>query len=360
MSGSMHETVQFCTAPDGVRIAYATSGSGPPLLKAANWKSHLAADPESPVWRHWLEEFSRSCTFIRYDLRGCGLSDRELDDVSIGAQCLDLETVAEACGVERFAILALSAGCAPAVRYAARYPDRVTHLIIVGGYLEGTGGDTETPDRVGLRKLLLDMVRHGWGLPTPAFREVFTRLFVPEGSPVQVSWFDDLQRISTSPEVAARLLEASFGVDLEDVAPRVRAPTLVLHARRDALVPLRQGRALAKAIPGARFVELDGCNHILLEDEPAWPRFLAEVWDFLGMDEGCGPRDSLAEDIASLTPRQQEVLELVAEGMRDREIAQRLSISENTVHRHMSDILERLEVSSRAAAVAQAVRADLI
>jgi len=360
MTGSIHQTVRFCTAPDGVRIAHATAGSGPPLLKVANWKSNLAADVDSPVWRPWLEEFCRRTTFIRYDLRGCGLSDRELDDVSIGAQCLDLETVVEACGVERFAILALSAGCAPAVRYAARCPDRVSHLIVVGGYLEGKGGDPETPERVGRRKLLLDMVRHGWGLPNPAFRELFTSLFVPEGSPEQVSWFDDLQRISTSPEVAARVLEASFGVDLRDVAPRVRVPTLVVHARRDALVPLRQGRALAEAIPAARFVELDGCNHILLEGEPAWPRFLAEVWDFLGVDGVCGPRDSSAEDIASLTPRQQEVLALVAEGLRDREIAERLSISDNTVHRHMSDVLERLGVSSRTAAVAQAVRGGVI
>jgi len=360
MSGQTSQSVHFCTAPDGVRIAYAALGSGPPLLKTGNWKSHLAADLESPVWRHWLEEFSRSCTFIRYDLRGCGLSDRELDDVSIEAQFMDLETVAEACGLERFAILALSAGCAPAVHYAARYPDRVTHLVMAGGYLGGIGVNSREPERVGRRKLLLDMVRHGWGLPNPAFREVFTSLFVPDGSPEQVSWFDDLQRICMSPEVAARVLEVSFEVDLRDVAPRVRAPTLVLHANRDAVVPCRQGRALAQAIPGARFVELDGCNHILMEDEPAWPHFLAEVRDFLGMEEGCGPRDPLAEEIASLTPRQQEVLDLVAEGLRDREIAERLSISENTVHRHMSDILERLDASSRAAAVARAVRADLI
>lgn len=356
----MNQALRFCRSPDGVRIAYASSGSGPPLVKTANWLSHLQFEWDSPVWRHWLAALSAARTLIRYDMRGCGLSDWEVEDWSQAADLADLEAVIEACGLDRFALLGLSGGGASAIAYAVRYPDRVSHLVLSGAFLRGRIARASTPEEERKGEMMLDLIRHGWGDRSSAFRQVYTDLFVPEGSSEQVAWFNDLQRVSTSPGLAARRVEATFRVDLSDLAPGVEVPTLVLHARDDAVVPFEEGRALAAAVPGARFVPLDSCNHVLLEDEPAWPVFLAEVRRFLDMDEPAHDESATRVELAGLTPRQQEVLTLVAEGMVDREIAETLGISEHTVHRHLSDILARLGVSSRAAAVAKALRGGLL
>jgi pimeloyl-ACP methyl ester carboxylesterase/DNA-binding CsgD family transcriptional regulator len=354
------QTVRFCTAPDGVRIAYATSGSGPPLVKTANWLSHLHFDLESPVWRHWLTELSRGRTLIRYDMRGCGLSDWEVDDFSDAADLADLEAVVSVSGIERCALFALSGGIASAMAYAVKYPERVSHLVLCGCYMQGRIARDPSPE--GLRKggMMLDLIRYGWGAKSEAFLQLYTSLFLPEGSPEQLEWWNELQRISTTPDLAARRFESTFRVDLTELAGRVRVPTLVLHARKDAVVPFKQGRALAAAIPGARFVPLDSCNHVLLEEEPAWEVFLREVRAFLGVDDAPAPADEAPSALPALTPRQLEVLNLVAEGLSDREIGKRLFISEYTVHRHVSDILARLEAPSRTAAVARALRGGVL
>lgn len=356
----MNQTLRFCSSSDGVRIAYATSGSGPPLVKTANWLSHLQHESESPVWGHWLRGLSTGRTLIRYDMRGCGLSDWEVEDWSLAADLADLEAVVSACGVDRFAIVALSGGGASAIAYAVRYPERVTHLVLCGCFLRGRRARNPTPEGEATGRMMLDLMRYGWGAESSRFRQVYTKLFLPEGTPEQVDWFNELQRISTTPELAVRRFETTFDLDLRDVAPKVEVPTLVLHARRDAVVPFEEGRALAAAIPRSHFVPLESCNHVLLEGERAWPVFLRELRDFLGVDAPVPERSAARIELEALTPRQLEVLALVAEGMTDSEIADELDISEHTVRRHVSDILGRLQVSARAAAVAKALRGRVL
>ena len=264
-----------------MRLAYGVHGSGPPLVKAPNWLTHIEHDWQSPVWRHWLTALGERHTVIRYDERGCGLSDREVDEGGFEFErwLADLEAVVDTVGPERFALLGISQGAGIAIAYAVRHPERVNHLILYGGYLRGSGRlDAQMREQ---GELMASAIRTGWGARNPAFRRLFTTLFLPDGTSEQIAWFDELQRTSASPETAARIWAARMDVDVSDLAPLVTVPTLVLHAREDGLVPYKYGRELASVIPGARFVPLEGCNHILLEDEPAWPAFLAEVRAFL-------------------------------------------------------------------------------
>ena len=275
------QNIRFCTASDGVRIAYATSGTGPPLVKPANWLTHLEHDWESPVWRHWLRDLSRDHTLIRYDERGSGLSDWDVADLSFDAWVRDLETVVDELGLDRFPLFAVSQGCAVAIAYAMRHPERVSKLVFYGGFSEGRLRRARTPEDFEHVHMITRTLPLGWARDNPAFRQFFATLFLPEGTPDQWRWFSELQRISTSPENAVRLLATSSAIDVSDIATRVAAPTLILHANADAVVPFNQGRQLAALIPGARFVPLTSRNHILLEDEPAWPRFVQEVRGFL-------------------------------------------------------------------------------
>lgn len=278
----LEQEIRFCTAPDGVRLAYAVSGQGPPLVKASNWLSHLEFDAESPLWRHWWIGLSERFRFIRYDERLNGLSDWEAADLSFEAWVRDLETVVDAAGLERFVLLGVSKGGAIATAYAARHPERVSHLVLHGafavGALVGRPSD-ERRRRVGTE---VEMIRIGWGGKNPAFRQAFTTMFFPEASAEQARWFNELQRVSASPENAARMLEGTYVLDVRDEARRVRTPTLVLHCRDDARVPFEQGRMLAGLIPGAKFVPLPSPNHIPLEYEPAWQRFMEELRAFTG------------------------------------------------------------------------------
>jgi pimeloyl-ACP methyl ester carboxylesterase/class 3 adenylate cyclase len=278
---SLKQQISYCRSWDGTQLAYATSGSGPTLVKAANWLSHLEFDWHSPVWRHWLEGFSRDHTLIRYDERGCGLSAREVDEISFEAWVHDLEAVVEAAELEHFTLLGLSKGVAIATAYAARHPERVRRLILYGGYARGRERRNVDKDKLEEIQMLSQMVRLGWGRENPAFRQAFTTLFIPEATPEQMAWFNELQRISTSPETAYRIRQGSSQIDVIELAKQVKAPTLVLHARQDALTSFTEGRLLAETIPGARFVLLDSKNHLLLEDEPAWGHFMAEVKAFL-------------------------------------------------------------------------------
>ena len=279
------QQIRFCASPGGVRLAYATCGAGPPLVKAANWLSHLEFDWESPVWRHWLRELSAYHTLVRYDERGCGLSDWDVEDCSLDAWVRDLETVVDAAGLERFPLLGISQGGPIAVAYSVRHPEKVSHLILYGSYARGRHYRNLTLEQKAERALMLELVKHGWGSEHAAFRQVFTSFFIPEGTPEQIGWFNELQRISTSPEMAARIIGGFDAIDVRDLAPEVTAPTLVLHAESEQRVPFAEGRLLASLIPGARFVPLEGKNHILLENEPAWWRLLAEVRSFLGIEE---------------------------------------------------------------------------
>jgi pimeloyl-ACP methyl ester carboxylesterase/DNA-binding winged helix-turn-helix (wHTH) protein len=270
------QEVRFCTASDGVRIAYATAGQGPTLVKAANWLNHLEYDWQSPLWSNLLCTLAGQHRLIRYDERGNGLSDRNVDDISFEAFVHDLESVVEAAGLNRFALLGMSQGCAVSIVYAIRHPERVSHLVLLGGFAHGRGN--RDPEAF---KTQLSLVRQGWGRDNPAFRQFFTSTVIPDGTPEQMQWLNDLQRITTSPENVVRIMQAISTVEVTGMLPSVTAPTLVLHCRNDAWIPFDEGRTLAAGIPGARFVALESRNHLPLEGEPAWQKFIDETEAFL-------------------------------------------------------------------------------
>jgi pimeloyl-ACP methyl ester carboxylesterase len=277
----MRQETRFCTTPDNVRIAYAATGKGPPLVKAANYLSHLEYDWQSPVWRHFLETLSADSTLVRYDERGCGLSDHDPQDFSFDAWVRDLESVVQAAGIDRFPLLGISQGGAVAIEYAVRHPEKVTQLILFGGYARGWAkrGSAKTIEE---RQATMTLIKHGWGRDDPAIRQYFTSVFIPDGTLEQMRWFNDLQRVSCSPENAVRFQKEFGTVDVSMDLPNVKAPTLVIHSRGDLSVPFEEGRLLAAHIPNSRLVVLESRNHILLESDPAWGKFVFEVRSFLG------------------------------------------------------------------------------
>lgn len=280
-AASVRQDIRYCTTGDGVRLAYASVGSGPPLVKASNWLTHLDFEWGSPIWRHWYAALSRHHRLVRYDERGTGLSQRDVDYGSFDLWVHDLETVVEAAGLDRFPLLGISRGGSIAIAYAVKHPERVTHLVLHGAFAAGVN-HAGTPDEIESHRALSSLLRLGWGLNNPAFCKTFTSRFVPESTPEHEQWFDQLQRMSTSPENAARLLERGADIDVRPLLSQVKAPTLVLHCDRDQAVPTERGRALAAGIPGARYVSLPSANHLLLEEEPAWSLFLEELGLFLG------------------------------------------------------------------------------
>ncbi|MEM8789747.1 MAG: alpha/beta fold hydrolase [Pseudomonadota bacterium] len=263
------QTIGFARAADGVRIAYATVGEGKPLVKAANWLNHLELDWGSPIWGRTFGACAAGRRFIRYDERGNGLSDWDVPQITLDAFVADLETVVDALGLKRFPLLGISQGCAVSVEYAARHPDRVSGLILIGGYATGwrIGASAEERAR---REAVLTLTEHGWGTSNPAYRHIFSQTFMPDAGAEDLAWFDEFQRRTTSPRNAVRFQQAFGDIDVRARLAHVRAPTIVFHARGDQRIALDQGQALAEAIPGARFVPLDSRNHILLGHEPAW------------------------------------------------------------------------------------------
>jgi len=322
-------------------------GSGPPLVRVATWLTHLESDWESPIWSHWLRSLGETNTVVRYDERGCGLSDPGVGELSVDTWVADLEAVADAAGIERFDLLGVSQGAAIGVAYAARHPQRVAHLVLYGGYARGrrVRGQQEQEDA------LVAAIRAGWTTDDPAFRHLFSMLFLPHGSPEQMAWYDELLRASTTVDRAIALFRARGGVDVLDSAPEVKARTLVMHARADHVVPIQEGRLLAKLIPNAELVLLDSENHILLADEPAWEQFLSALRGFLGLQ----PPPPSATPAGELSAREIDVLELVAAGLTNAAIAQRLFISVRTVERHISNIYVKLGLNGKSARAGAAV-----
>jgi pimeloyl-ACP methyl ester carboxylesterase/DNA-binding winged helix-turn-helix (wHTH) protein len=278
---TMEQHIQFTTAADGVRIGYATVGTGPPLVRAPHWVTHLHYDWHSPVWRHWIEGLARHHTLVRFDQRGCGLSEDDPRDISLDAFVGDLEAVVDAAGLERFPLMGLSQGGAVAVTYAARHPDRVTKLVLVGAYVRGRRARARTEAELRAVELQMELVRLGWGSDDPSFRMVFPPSFVPDAPPELWSEFATLLRRTTSARSAERILTSLIDVDVSDAARQVTAPTLVMHARDELRVPFAEALEYASLIRGSRLVPLDSRNHLLLADEPAWPVFLDELERFL-------------------------------------------------------------------------------
>jgi pimeloyl-ACP methyl ester carboxylesterase/DNA-binding CsgD family transcriptional regulator len=341
------QDIRFCTSSDGVTLAHSTVGRGTPLVKAANWLTHLEYDWQSPIWRHWMRELSRRYAYTRYDTRGCGLSERDPADFSFESWVRDLEAVVDANRLERFALLGISQGGAIAIAYAVRHPERVSQLVLYGAFARGRLKRHEHAGAIDEAMLYYKLVELGWGTDNAAFREVFARQFLPDSSQEMVAAFDELQRVSASAASAVRMMQVSDQVDIRDLAAQVTCPTLVMHSRNDRRVNFEEGRRLAALIPGARFQPLESHNHVLMESEPAWPAFLQELDAFV-------PGSGAPGAFGDLTARERELLELLARGLDNHQIAAHLSLAEKTVRNHVSSIFAKLGVENRARAVVRA------
>ena len=344
------QDIRFARSADGVGIAYAVHGSGPPLLIVKNWLSHLQFDWQSPVWRHYLVELGRIATVIRYDERGHGLSDRNVTDHSLQARVADLEAVADDAGLERFALLAMAQGGPVAIEYAALHSERLTRLIFYGSF----AGDqlATAPEDIELYETIGAMIRVGWARPTSEFRRVFTQMLIPGGTEEQMRWIDDLQRMAVDAETALLARSHRLVTDSSARLGQLELPTLVLHSRGDRAQTYQRGRDLAARISGARLVALESNNHIVLADEPAWPVFLREVTEFLAPDR-VAALPAAADDVASiLSPRELDVLQLAAQGLDNDEIAASLVLSVRTVERHLQNTYAKLGLQGRTARAA--------
>lgn len=346
----LQQPIRFCTTSDGVRLAYAITGSGPPLIRAPHWITHLEHDDE--VWGHLLEAISQRFTLVRFDQRGCGLSDRKVEDISFEAWVRDLEAVADAAGLERFAILGVSQGAAIAAAFAARHPDRVSRLLLYGGYAQGWAdrepGLPEHEKCVTLGKL----IELGWSGFDSSLRQVFTMQLMPGANSAQIAALNELMHLSASTETALRIYQAFNTLDVREEAKRVRCPTLVMHATGDRRVPFEDGRVFASLIPDARFVPLDSQNHLLLKDEPALSRFIDAIDQFM-------PPPHAPKTLPGLTARESAVLEYVAQGLDNAQIAARMTLSEKTVRNYLVTILDKLQVETRAQAIVHAREAGM-
>ena len=344
----LSQSIRFCTSADGARIAVASCGKGPVILRAAHWLSHVDYDLDSPIWRPWLQALSAHNRFVRYDPRGCALSDRHVVDLSVEGWHADMDAVAASIEEPRFILLGLSQGGALAIAYALRHPERVSHLVLLNAYGRGARVRAQTEDERLEAETLVNFVRIGWGRDNPAFCQFFTNLFIPDGTAEQHRWWGDLEKVTATADVAAQLLWHMQGIDVLGLASGLRVPTLIAHSRFDMRVPFEEGCRLAATIPGARFVPLESKNHVLLPSEPAWAAFQAELSAFLGQDR---PEHARAIREAGLTSAEAIVLDLVAEGLDNRTIAQRLGKSVKTIRNQLSAIFSKLGVHSRSQAI---------
>lgn len=328
-----------------MRIAYATSGRGRPLLRVGGWMTHIEHDLESPVWRHWLQELTRDHTLARFDIRGSGLSDRDVNGQTLEAWVRDVEAVVDSLGWRQFPMLGVCQGAAIAVLYAVRHPEKVTHLVLYNPYAHGAFTEGMAGYRVEEAETLARMIEVGWARKTGAFREVFARLLSPSDAADQISWWDELQRLTADPSMAARLWRGFHEIDIRELLPQVHCPTLVAHVRGDSMVPFEAGRDLAGRIPHCRFLPLEGRNHILQPRDPGWRLFIEEVRRFLADEPGEGVTS--VAGFQDLTRRERVVLDHVARGRSNAAIASALSLAPKTVRNHVSNICGKLAVSSR-------------
>ncbi len=352
----MSQDIRFCTANDGVKLAYAVTGDGPPLVMASTWLTHLEHQWRSLAWRPWLDAF-RGFTVLRHDLRGCGLSDRDTDKLSFENWVDDLARVVDAAGFDRFPILATCWGGPVAIEYAARYPNRVSHLVLYGTYARGRL-QVGKPAVTRKARLMLELTRLGWGKENDAFMQVWSSTFQPGGTLDYLRSWAEQMRLATTAENAVRLLEIGWSADVREAARKLKCPVLVIHAERDCAVPIAEGRLLAGLIPDCRFLQIDSQNHMPLPDEPEWPQLVAEIQSFLAKpDAVTSRRPDLPLD--ELTGRERSVLEAIADGLDNSEIATALGLSEKTVRNNITRVFDKIQVQHRYQAIVRARDAGL-
>lgn len=348
----MRQQIGFCTTSDGVRIAYARAGKGPPLLRVGGWLSHVEHDWRSPVWQPWLRELTRDFSLCRFDIRGSGLSDRHCGEQGLDAWVRDVAAVADSLGWRQFHLLGMCQGGAIALRYAHQNPHRVKRLVLYNSYANG-GFSQGVPDHKKREaEALSELIKVGWGRRSGAFRELFARLLSPHEYGEQIGWWEELQRITATPESARRLWRGFHEIDVRTELDTLQCPVLVAHVEGDAMVPFEMGRDLAARIPEARFLPLGGDNHILQPNDPGWQPFFRELRNFL-LDAPV-PAGSFLTGIAELTRREREVLDLVARGTTNDELATELSLKPKTVRNYVSAIMDKLSISSRSQLIVEA------
>jgi pimeloyl-ACP methyl ester carboxylesterase/DNA-binding CsgD family transcriptional regulator len=354
----MNQDIRFCTSSDGVKLAYAVSGEGPPLVMSATWLTHLEHQWRSLAWKPWLDACSRGHKLLRYDSRGCGLSDRDTDNFSFENWVKDFECVIEASSFQQFSLLGTCWGGPIAIEYAARHPERVNRLILYGTYARGRLRRNDRPEEAEKTRVLLDLTRLGWGQENHAFLQVWALHFQPGGTLEHLRSWCDQQRAATSAETAVRLLHIGWNTDVREAARKIKCPVLIVHPERDAVVPIAEGRLLASLIPDSRFVLLDSENHMPLADEPAWPRLVDEVQRFLAEPNSTTVGHN-ALPLDGLTPRERAVLEKIAEGLDNTEIARSLGLSEKTIRNHITRVFDKIGVEHRYQAIVRARDAGL-
>lgn len=338
----MKQQIRFCRSFDGTRIAFAVTGNGLPLVRAPHWLTHLEYEWQSPIWRPWLTGLSSGRSLVRMDERGCGLSDRGMETISFEAFVRDLEAMVDAAGLQQFVLFGHSQGGAIAMEYAAKHPERVTRLVLLGSYTRGRF--KRSPESRSEAEAQLKLVEFGWGGDDPSYRQFFASQFMPGATLEELRQMSELQRVSSTASDAVRILRAFYDIDVSAWVPRISCPTLVLHARGDLRVPFEEGRKVAAMIPNARFVPLDSDNHILREQEPAFEQLFEALQEFLGS----------AKSFGELTAREAQILEQIAQGLDNAQIAARLELSEKTVRNHITSIFDKIGVESRAQAIVMA------
>lgn len=355
----MQQNIRFCTTADGVRLAYAVTGAGPPLVMSATWLTHLEHQWRSLAWRPWLDAFTREHTVLRHDSRGCGLSDRAVDNLSFETWVRDLERVVEAADFRRFAIVGTCWGGPIAIEYAARHPEQVTHLVLYGTYARGThrrGNALQVAERA---RAMWHLTRAGWGMEDHAFLQVWASRFQPGGGREhRRSWCEQM-RAATTAETAIRLFQIAGNTDVQEAARRIKCPVLIVHPERDVNVPIGEAHLLARLIPDSRLVQLDTDNHMPLADEPAWQQMVAEVREFLAEPTERAASDRSGLPLDRLTPRERDILEGIAEGLANSEIAASLSLSEKTVRNHITRVFDKISAAHRSQAIVLAREAGL-